>query len=615
MTDRPEKIDLSDVKSRKVDENMLNELRDLFEKADEQKERYDFTWNGKAKAYFEAASPSTKTLKPDEKESVDFKNSKNLFIAGDNLEALKLMQESYLGKIDMVYVDPPYNTGKDFIYHDNFKKSKKESEIDEGIIDSEGNKLVKNDKSNGRYHSDWLSMIYSRIRLARNLLSDSGVIFVSIDDNEQANLKLIMNEVFGESNFEAQITVIVRPEGIHYGGISKTHEYLLVYSKNSEKSHYNEIEVKGASFKYKDEIGGFNIRDLRNQAPRIFNSKNRPNLRFPLWVDTTHKDKNGFMQVSVDEMKNYTKVLPQVIDGNESVYQWGRDKIKSEINNVIAKEGNDNVIRVYQKKRKTTQKARTLWEGSEFITNRGTREVKKLFDGHNFFDFPKTIELMKRILTIGMSDEGKVLDLFAGSGTTAEAVMQLNKNDNGNRSYILVTLDEQTSKNSDAYKYGYKTIDMISRDRIRRSAKEIGDNSGFRALGVSNSNLNEDVFKKASELNQDQLMMDIDNNSDNRSDYELLYDVLISSAFEYDRPISIDMLDDKKIIKYDYFGELSGVVAYFGNDLTDDLIRKISNLKPLIAVFKESTFDKSSQKVNLLEQFRITSPDTKVKVI
>ncbi|EAC4384178.1 site-specific DNA-methyltransferase, partial [Listeria monocytogenes] len=205
MSDRPEKINLSDVHSRQVDTDLLNELRDLFVKAEEQKERYDFTWNGKAKAYFEAAAPTTKTLRAQPEESVNFEGSENLFITGDNLEALKLLQESYLGKIDMIYIDPPYNTGKDFVYQDNFKKTKKENDLSEGILDEEGDRLVKNEKSNGRYHSDWLTMIYPRLKLARNLLSDSGIIFVSIDENEIANLELLLTEIFGENNLAGTI--------------------------------------------------------------------------------------------------------------------------------------------------------------------------------------------------------------------------------------------------------------------------------------------------------------------------------------------------------------------------------------------------------------------------
>ncbi|KEX64582.1 type III restriction system methylase, partial [Listeria monocytogenes] len=232
MSDRPEKINLSDVHSRQVDTDLLNELRDLFVKAEEQKERYDFTWNGKAKAYFEAAAPTTKTLRAQPEESVNFEGSENLFITGDNLEALKLLQESYLGKIDMIYIDPPYNTGKDFVYQDNFKKTKKENDLSEGILDEEGDRLVKNEKSNGRYHSDWLTMIYPRLKLARNLLSDSGIIFVSIDENEIANLELLLTEIFGENNLAGTIVWDKRNPKGDSKGVSMQHEYIVAAAKN-----------------------------------------------------------------------------------------------------------------------------------------------------------------------------------------------------------------------------------------------------------------------------------------------------------------------------------------------------------------------------------------------
>ncbi|EAE9555256.1 site-specific DNA-methyltransferase, partial [Listeria monocytogenes] len=232
MSDRPEKINLSDVHSRQVDTDLLNELRELFVKAEEQKERYDFTWNGKAKAYFEAAAPTTKTLRAQPEESVNFEKSENLFITGDNLEALKLLQESYLGKIDMIYIDPPYNTGKDFVYQDNFKKTKKENDLSEGILDEEGDRLVKNEKSNGRYHSDWLTMIYPRLKLARNLLSDSGIIFVSIDENEIANLELLLTEIFGENNLAGTIVWDKRNPKGDSKGVSMQHEYIVAAAKN-----------------------------------------------------------------------------------------------------------------------------------------------------------------------------------------------------------------------------------------------------------------------------------------------------------------------------------------------------------------------------------------------
>lgn len=619
MTDRPEKIDLSDVKSRKVDENMLNELRDLFERADEQKERYDFTWNGKAKAYFEAASPSTKTLKPDEKESVDFKNSENLFITGDNLEALKLMQESYLGKIDMIYIDPPYNTGKDFVYHDNFRKNKKDSDLSEGNVDEEGNRLVKNEKSSGRYHSDWLSMMYPRLKISRDLLKDSGSIFVSIGDAEQANLKLLMDEVFGEDNFVYELSVVTSLNGNdNSSGMMETNEYAFIYSKDKEKFDVGVLPIDEGEELLEwnqDEKGywkvGGSLKATGINAPRSA----RPKLFYPIWINKETLD----FSLTPKNSDEWDKIIP-LTNGEEMSWYWSKDKMTRDKDDVIVKKVKDGYS-LYKKQRPAlgdlpSKRGKTTFYSPKYSTSNSNSLIKKYFNGKKIFDYSKSVDLIKDFISLSNSgDDAIIMDAFAGSGTTADAVMRQNKEDGGNRKFIMVTLDEKTPLDSLAFSNGYKTIDKISKDRIKKAAKTIGDNSGFRALTVSNTNLRDDVFKKSSELQQGQLIMDIDNNSDNRSDYELLYDVLISSAFEYNRPISIDNLDGEKIIKYDYFGELSGVIGYFGENLTDDLIRKIASLKPLVAVFKESTFDKSSQKVNLLEQFRITSPDTKVKVI
>ena len=619
MTDRPEKIDLSDIKSRKVDENMLNELRDLFEKADNQKERYDFTWNGKAKAYFEAASPSTKTLQPDEKDSVNFYDSENLFITGDNLESLKLMQESYLNKIDMIYVDPPYNTGKDFVFHDNFVKSKKEEDISEGNIDEDGNRLIKNEKKSGRYHSDWLSMMYPRLKMSRNLLKDSGVIFVSIGSAEQANLKLLMDEIFGEDNFLYELSVVTSLNGNdNSSGMMETNEYALIYSKDKAKFDVGVLPIEDDEEILKwsqDEIGYWKLGGSLKATGINASRAARPNLYYPVWINKDNLD----FKLEEQNGEQWEKVFP-ITNGEEMSWYWSKDKMIRDHNEVIIKK-NKGGYSLYKRQRPAlgdlpSKRGKTTFYSPKYSTSNSNLMIKKYFNGKKIFDYSKSVDLIKDF--ISLSNSGKnaiIMDIFAGSGTTADAVMRQNSQDGGNRKFIMITLDEETPADSLAYLNGYKTIDEISKDRIKKAANLIGDKTGFKALNVKDTNLNENVFKRATDLKQEQITMDVDNNSDNRSDYELLYDVLISSAFEYNRPICVDTLNNKQIIKYDYLGELSGVVAYFGNNLTNDLVRKISALKPLIAVFKESTFDKSSQKVNLLEQFRITSPDTKVKVI
>lgn len=623
MPDIPEKINLSSINSRQVDSELLNELRDLFVKAEEQKERYDFTWNGKAKSYFEAAAPTTKTLRAQPEESVNFEKSENLFITGDNLEALKLLQESYLGKIDMIYIDPPYNTGKDFVYQDNFKKTQKENDVSEGILDEDGNRLVKNEKSNGRYHSDWLTMMYPRLKLARNLLSDSGVIFVSIDDNEQANLKLLMDEVFGEDNFVADVTRIAKrtsDKGTHF---RPTKDHILVYGKYISLLPEFGIakSVKETDYKFTEANG----RKYKKSGASLFQPSldSRPNQRYYIEAPDGSliiPPGNVFPEKKADG----SKIKPE--SNKDKVWRWSVDTyIKqkekliftegSSTNPLLDENGNQSKWNIYPKVYLDDDLAGKLHPEDviyDFPNSKGTKELLQLDIP---FSFAKPSELIKYLGTLFDSKGGMVLDFFAGSGTTADAVMQLNKEDSGNRKFIVVTLDEETPENSEARKAGYTTIDQLSRERIRRAAAKIGDKSGFRALKVDATGLKEDVFKTAGELDQTDLLEDIDNHSDNRSDYDLLYDVLVDGALEYNRPITIETMNDEQIIKYDYLGELSGVVCYFGENLTDELTHQIAMLQPLIVVFKESTFDKSAQKVNVMEQFRIISPDTKVKVI
>lgn len=611
MSDRPEKINLSDVHSRHVDTDLLNELRDLFVKAEEQKERYDFTWNGKAKAYFEAAAPTTKTLRAQPEESVDFEKSENLFITGNNLEALKLLQESYLGKINMVYVDPPYNTGDDFVYKDNFRKDQVSSDIAEGAIDENGNRLIKNEKSSGRYHSDWLTMMYPRLKLARNLLSDNGVIFVSIDDNEQANLKNIMDEIFGQINY---CGTYVWKRTDTPANLSKTikqsTEYIIAYKKNVKNLKFNGIKKYSAS-----------NNGLMNQSNSFHT------LVFPAnKVDTNLIDgvyeagEYGTKSYKINLLENtrvYNNLFvePVILEGK---FKWTQSNLNSEIRNgTVISIKTKAFSPSYEKKEYAAETPPSLIDRNVGVdTNEIAQEYLNQLMGHRqIFDYPKPTSLIKYLFNFIENSEGLFLDLFAGSGTTADAVMQMNAEDGGNRNFIVVTIDEETPGDSEARNAGYTAIDQISRERIRRAAEKIGDTSGFRALKVDSTGLKEDVFKTAGELDQVDLLKDIDNHSDNRSDYDLLYDVLVDGALEYNRPIVVDTIHEEKIIKYDYLGELSGVICYFGENLTDELTRKIAIFKPLIAVFKESTFDKSAQKVNVMEQFRIISPDTKVKVI
>ncbi|WP_276897903.1 site-specific DNA-methyltransferase, partial [Dialister micraerophilus] len=405
-------------------------------------ERYQFTWPDKKKSILAANAPTTKTLRPCKEESINFDTTENLYIEGDNLEVLKLLQETYLGKIKMIYIDPPYNTGKDFVYEDNFKMSTDEYMENSGQYDEEGNRLEKNLESNGRFHTDWLNMMYPRLKLARNLLSDDGVIFISIDDNEQANLREICDEVFGVKNIIISGAVIVKTEGRGYGGFSKTHDNFIVYAKNVLNLNLNKVIVKGKSFKYFDEKGGFNIKDLRNQNTKAFNDKNRPNLRYPFYVNNLSPDRNGLYEVSLEYKNGWIAIYPSVIDGIKSVWRWGKgegEKARLNIANICAKKGEDGVIRIFEKARILDEKPKSILISKKYLTNTGTKELQKIFN-KKVFDFPKPIGLIKDFLLIGSNCDSIILDFFSGSATTAHATMQLNAEDGGKRKYIMVQI-------------------------------------------------------------------------------------------------------------------------------------------------------------------------------
>lgn len=452
--------------------------------------------------------------------------------------------------------------------------------------------------------------MYPRLKLARNLLSDSGIIFVSIDDNEQTNLKLLMDEIFGEANFMSNL-IWENKEG---GGKSDSkffrnkHEYILTYSKNIRNATVNGVNIGNEErYRLKDEF-------FDTRGPYYLQKLGMGSIQYSKSLDYGINAPDGTIIYPADNNKGKQAVWRWGIEK----YNWGRDNGYIQI-----KKDSNNIWTIYTKQYLNADNEGNIFKRTiqpiavidKFSTTQANKSLSELFEGYSLFSYSKPVELLSYLQEISTPSDGIILDFFAGSGSTAHAVMQLNAKDDGNRKFIVATLDEETPGNSEARKAGYATIDQISRERIRRAAEKIDDTSGFRALKVDSTGLKEDVFKTAGELDQVDLLQDIDNHSDNRSDYDLLYDVLVDGALEYNRPITIDTMNDEQIIKYDYLGELSGVVCYFGENLTDELTRQIAILKPLLAVFKESTFDKSAQKVNVMEQFRIISPDTKVKVI
>lgn len=586
-------------------------------------ERYQFTWPDKKKSILLANAPIAKTLRPCREESVDFDATENLYIEGDNLDALKLLQETYLGKVKMIYIDPPYNTGNDFVYEDDFAQSADEYLANSGQFDEDGNRLVQNTESNGRFHTDWLNMMYPRLKLAKDLLSDDGVIFISIDDNEVENLRKICDEIFGKTNFIAQIMPISNPGGRDYNQIAITHEYLLVYSKSSNLE-LNEI-AKDITFKYFDNNGGYETRELRNRNPK-FHRGNRPNLFYPFYVNPSIKDDYGYCAISTSKLEGYDiEVFPYNSAGVESVWRWGKQKATKNINlnsikdsQIVAKQKNDGGWNIYEKNRKSTTKPKSVWDETEMRTEDGTRLIRSLF-GKTLFDHPKALALLTRCCQIGSNENDIILDFFSGSATTAHAVMKLNAEDGGNRKFIMVQIPEPCDENSEAYKAGFKNISEIGKERIRRAGKKILEEHpeaagkldiGFRVLKVDSSNM-QDVYYRPDEYTQDLLSSLTDNIKPDRTPEDLLFQVMLDLGVLLSSKIEEMVIGGKKV-----FSVADGyLMACFDNDVTDEVVREIAKRQPYYAVFRDSSLASDSVATNFEQIFETYSPSTVRKVL
>ena len=445
----------------------------LGESVAEGDESYEFTWVGKRDAMVEAAKPIRKTLRPCVEESKNFDTTENLYIEGDNLEALKLLQEGYLGKVKMIYIDPPYNTGNDFIYKDDFRMDSAKYAEESGAVDDEGNRMVQNSDSNGRFHSDWCSMIYSRLLLARNLLTDDGVIFISIDDNEQANLKKICDEVFGASNYIANIAVINNLKGRSDDKyIATAHESLLIFHKGNFITNGVALpEEYDQEYKLTDNNGRYRLQGLRKRGDSA-RREDRPNMYYPFYYD------QALDTLYLDPHEGTIEVTPHLSDGSDGRWRWGVDTARERLNELVALKvkGRDEYD-IFQKDYLPQEgvkriKPKSFWMGSEFSAETGTLEVKSILE-KRIFDTPKPIGLLKYILEQASNEESVILDFFSGSATTAHAVMQMNAEDGGHRKFILVQLPEICDENSEAAKAGYKTICEIGKERIRRAGDQI----------------------------------------------------------------------------------------------------------------------------------------------
>ncbi|MGL4747752.1 MAG: site-specific DNA-methyltransferase [Shewanella sp.] len=549
-------------------------------------ERYQLNWPGKREALLTANAPIAKTLRPCREESVNFDTTENLFIEGDNLDALKMLQETYLGKVKMIYIDPPYNTGKDFIYSDNFAENSDAFLKRSNQNDEDGNRLVSNTESNGRFHSDWLSMMYSRLKSARNLLKDDGVIFISIDDTEQSNIKKICDEIFGEINCVGE-AIIVRSEG---GGLAKQlikgHDNLHIYAKN-----INCFE----SLK--------RPKDVRGSIVKLNNEE--------YWIeeDWLRKEFGKYGTCPYAEIENY----------------HGKQK-KDEIDEGLAKGiytiVNKNGVEIVGRYRKLSEDGSKFYSILKHLNKNGVHDLKNI-EMDSLFDYPKPVSLLKQ-LTLGCTflpaDKNEIiLDFFAGSATTAHAVMQLNAEDGGNRKFIMVQLPEECEKKSEAYKAGYKTIAEISKERIRRAGAKILEGEchkdwnkdvGFRVLKVDTSNM-ADVYYSPDQVTQGSLDLLVDNIKTDRTDEDLLFQVLLDWGVDLTLPIRKETMQGKSV----FFVDDDALVACFDLRINEALIKELAAKEPLRVVFRDDGFESDAVKINAEQIFKQVSPHTEVKAI
>lgn len=569
-------------------------------------EVYDFTWVGKRAALQEAAAPINKTLRPCPEESVDWDTTQNLYIEGDNLEVLKLLQNSYMGKVKMIYIDPPYNTGNDFVYQDDFHRTQKEEDEAAGVINEDGDRMIKNTESNGKFHSDWCSMIYSRLMIARSLLTEDGLIFISIDDNEVENLRKICDEIFGSQNFKSQSIIINNRGGRDYGGIALQHDYILIYAK-SDVAILNLIDEKDKEFQFYDDKGGFNLMELRNRNVK-FNNQNRPNLCYPFYVNPQNKDKNGLMEIALEPTPGFIEVYPAKSNGIQTVWRWGKEeKARKNLNIEIFGKANQNGgFMIVQKYRKTSKMQRSVWDEKEFVNERGTEAVKQLFDNKSYFDYPKSVYTIKRVIELGSDDDSLILDFFSGSSTTAHAVVQLNSENGGSRKYIMVQLPEASMEH--AKSDGFENLCDVAKERIRRAGKKIKEDNplttqnldtGFRVFKCDSSNY-KDVAFASKDYNQEMLEGLLDNIKEDRTDLDLLFDCMLRWGVELSLPLSTTKVDGCTIHNVND-GDL---VACFDGNVTEAVIDAIADMSPLRVVFRDSSFNEAAYKMNLFEFFK-----------
>ena len=583
----------------------------------ENEERYNFTWPDKRKSVVLANAPTRNTLRACKEESKDFDNTENLYIEGDNLEVLKLLRNTYMGKVKMIYIDPPYNTGKDFVYQDNFYINKEEYKEMSGQIDENGNKYFPNTETNGRFHTDWLNMMYPRLKMARDLLTDDGAIFISIDENEVSNLRKICDEIFGGGNFIAEFIWRKKTGASDAKGIATVTEYILCYLKNisnimfafNKNTNSYDINRYKLSDEYVNERGKHYIDNLDRGGIRYSDSLNYP-IECP---DGSYTYPNGRTEFINDGW----------------VWTWGKDKLKWGIDNgfITFRKSNNkksgwavcykNYVNVDNENNPINRAAPYKNTILDILNTHATIEFRKYFDGQKIFDTPKPVELIKHILKIstGYNENDIILDFFSGSATTAHAVMQLNAEDGGNRKYIMVQLPAETPEDSEAKKAGYNTICEIGKERIRRAGEKIKKDypnvnidTGFRVFKLDSSNM-EDVYYKAEDLSQQDINKQISNIKDDRSNEDLLFQIILSFGIKLTCNIEIKKVNNRDV----YFVDDTYLLVCFEKDIDDTTIEELAKMKPSYMVFNQNVQD--STLANIEQIFKLLSSDTNIKVI
>jgi len=584
---------------RAVDFDLLRqELSDVLVEGD--KERYQLTWPGKKEAIFTANLPVDKTLRPVKEESIGWDTTQNMYIEGDNLEVLKLLQESYLNKVKCIYIDPPYNTGKDFIYKDDFRESPEEYLEESGQIDDKGNRLIQNTESNGRFHSDWLTMQYSRLKVAKNLLRDDGVIFISIDDKEMHNLRKLCDEIFGSGNFIASIVwekIHTRKNSAKY--FSESHDYILCYAKNKVNDS--------------NDVGWVRKLLRREDSSMYTNPDDDPKGPWkpdPIYANNPYDADYEIIKPNGVILKKpqgkYWRYSKQTIDKAiiENRILWGKDESYPTLKRYLS-EVQDGLVPI------------TLFSRDFAGDNAyGNNELKALMGNDKLFSYPKPTKLIKRLLEITVESKDLVLDFYSGSASAAHAILEYNAENNLDVRFIMVQLPESIDDSSDAYKAGYKNICEIGKERIRRAAKKIKEETGadidygFRVYRVDSSNM-KDVYYTPDKLGQLNLDDVTSNIKEDRTGEDLLIQVMLECGLELSLPMESKDIEGKTV----HYVAGNSLIACFDDEVSESVIKKIAEDQPLRVVFRDSSFQDDSARINVEELFKLLSPSTEIQVL